>query len=154
MPLTQSCSQVQSRSDQNTLSYANYSVFNLSCVSVGAKSALCILCCQKINSLIILMPFCFVEPFETSAPFTASRSKHSNRSLITNSYIAVPTRSLRAVRKFPLAVRTFTSSVSNFSEAVQPFNISVSNCKLTRSLDQVVYSAITTKHAVESENRT
>ena len=37
---------------------------------------------------------------------------------------------------------------------VQEMYIPTEFCKLTRSLDQVVYSAITIKHAVESENRT
>ena len=54
------------------------------------------------------LPFCFIEPFETSAPFTASRS---SRSLITDSSIDNLTRSLRAVRKFPLS-RYLTCQIS------------------------------------------
>ena len=86
MPLTQSCSQVQSPSDQNTLSYANYSVFNMSCFGGCVERSLYSLLSKKlINSLIIFLPFCFIEPFKTSVPYpyTASNSKHSNRSLIT-----------------------------------------------------------------------
>ena len=50
-----------SRSDQNTLSYTNYSVFNMSCFGGCERRS----CCHKITYLMIFLPFSFIEPFRT-----------------------------------------------------------------------------------------
>ena len=101
----------------------------MSCVSVGAQSARCILYCQKINYLIIFLPFCFIEPFETSAPFTASRSKHSNRSLITNSYRDWVICELR-VASCELRVASCELRVASCELRVASCELRVASCEL------------------------